>query len=49
MSSNEARLSPVQCAANCPEPANVERERTNGRWFRTVLNALLNKSTFKHT
>jgi hypothetical protein len=42
MSGNVARLSPVQCAANLPEPANVERDKTNGRVLRFVFSALLN-------
>jgi hypothetical protein len=40
MSSNVARLSPVQCAVKRPEPAKVERDRTNGRFFRMVFSAL---------
>ncbi len=39
-SSNEARLSPVQCAVNWPEPANVERDNTNGRLLRIFVIAL---------
>ena len=43
ISSNVARLSPVQCAVYCPEPANVERDKTNGRFFRMVFKALETK------
>jgi len=39
-SSNEAPLSPVQCVVNLPEPANVERDKTNGRFLRIVVIAL---------
>ena len=37
---NEAPLSPVQCAVYLPEPANVERDRTNGRLLRMAFIAL---------
>ncbi len=40
ISSNVARLSPVQWAVNWPEPANVERDKTNDRFWRIVCNAL---------
>jgi hypothetical protein len=40
ISANVARLSPVQWAVNWPEPANVERDKTNGRFLRIVFNAL---------
>ncbi len=36
-------MSPVQCAVYLPEPANVERDKTNGRLLRIVFNALQNK------
>jgi hypothetical protein len=45
ISANVARLSPVQCAPNRPEPANVERDKTNGRFLRIVVSALLNMCT----
>ncbi len=32
MSSNVAKLSPVQCAVYTPEPVNVDRERTKERF-----------------
>lgn len=40
ISSNVARLSPVQCAVNLPEPANVDRDKTKGRLLRMVFSAL---------
>ena len=40
ISLNDERLSPVQCAVNLPEPAKVERDKTNGRFLRIVLSAL---------
>jgi hypothetical protein len=37
-----ARLSPVQCAATCPVPANEERVSTNGRFVEFIaLRALI--------
>jgi hypothetical protein len=41
ISLNVARLSPVQCAVNLPEPAKVERDNTNGLLLRIVLSALV--------
>jgi hypothetical protein len=43
MSLNVERLSPVQCAVNLPEPEKVERDKTNGRFPRIVLSALIIK------
>jgi hypothetical protein len=39
-SSNEERLSPVQCAVYLPEPAYVERDKINGRLLRIDVMAL---------
>ena len=48
-SPNEALLSPVQCAVKWPEPANVERDNTNGRLLRIVVIALENQTYFTST
>jgi hypothetical protein len=36
-STNEERLSPVQCVVYRPEPTNVERDNTNGRLLRIFV------------
>jgi hypothetical protein len=40
ISTNVARLSPVQWAAYWPDPGDVERDKTNGRLRRIAFNAL---------